>query len=78
MDDRPVSRTVSDLLDYLYFQIIETCPDLQPFTYTVSWVLQNTRGQEDLDDIGTLWAHRQGELSDDRLLSDVGIVPAFT
>jgi len=67
-------RTVSDLLDYLHSRCSETQP-LAPCSYNALWVLQDIRTQHDLKDMGTLWARKQGAISDDRPLSDVGIVP---
>ena len=63
---------VGDLLDFVYFEIVKTY-DLEPFTYTKSWILADSSRRKKYRNIGTAWARDRGFARDERDLSSVGI-----
>lgn len=74
----PVGRdlSVSDFLDFVYFQISAKYY-LEPFTYGTAWWLVERDGEREFKHLGRAWAMRSGQSVDTRPLGEVGIFPGM-
>jgi hypothetical protein len=65
--------TVSSVLDAIYYSL---SPAVNARTYAKSWILVDDDGNE-YPDIGTAWAQSRNLMTDERPITEVGIVPGL-
>jgi hypothetical protein len=74
----PVSddTTISDVLDFLYFEISKSYP-LEPGTYGKFWILDDAATNKPFKGMGLAWAESQKRSHDNRKLHEKGIRPGM-